>query len=154
MSLTQDPKQIADWLIKRAGSDATARPYIETLRSAQGLLLTPGASGVDAVKVAADLKAQGIALRAKMPLPESTAKNVVAEVKPAAPAAAADAAPPPLPDGWVEEKAPSGGPQWKDRKGVVVFERPTTPSSGGTRKSRHHTPKHKKLSRKRSIKRK
>ena len=151
MSLT-DPKQIADWLMKRAGSEPGADLYITTIRSAKGLLLTPGASGGYAVRLAADMKKQGAALRSGDKVPP--ASPAPASPAPAAPAPAAPAALPPLPDGWVEEKAPSGGPQWKDRKGVVVFERPTTPSSGGTRKSRHHTPKHKKLSRKKSIKRK
>jgi colicin import membrane protein len=205
MSLMQDPKQIANWLIKRAGSSPAARPYIDTLRNAQGLLLTPGASGVDAVKVVADLKAQGEALRSGTPL-ESSAKNVGT----AAPAAAASgsAAATALAAAKAkadedkakadedkakadadkakadedkakadadkakadEDKAKADADKAKADEdkakadaaaGEGAAETPADADDGAnlgagrrSRKTRHHTPKRKKLSRKKSIKRK
>ena len=211
MSLMQDPKQIANWLIKRAGSSPAARPYIDTLRNAQGLLLTPGASGVDAVKVAADLKAQGETLRSGTPL-ESSAKNVgtaapavksaapvvksaakpaapisaaaaaaaasevVASLKKAAPAneagvgaapaneagegAASEAGEAPV-EAAAEPAAaepaavePAAAPAAAEPAAAPAAAPVAAPQGGRTRKTRHHTPKRKKLSRKKSIKRK
>jgi colicin import membrane protein len=191
MSLMQDPKQIANWLIKRAGSSPAARPYIDTLRNAQGLLLTPGASGVDAVKVVAALKEQGEALRSGTPL-ESSAKNVGT----AAPAAAASgsAAATALAAAKAkadedkakadedkakadadkakadEDKAKADADKAKADEdkakadaaaGEGAAETPADADDGAnlgagrrSRKTRHHTPKRKKLSRKKSIKRK
>ena len=61
--MMQDPKKIADWLIKRAGGSPAARLYIAAISKAKGLLLTPGEQGTTAVSVVADMKAQGVTVR-------------------------------------------------------------------------------------------
>jgi len=212
MSMTQDAKQIADWLIKRAASSpGVSDTYIATIRKAKGLLLTPGAAGGEAVNVAADMKTQGAALRA-----EESKKKAPAAPAPAAAASGANVKPKENTEG--ETGSDDGGDAAKDAvkaalsnpsaalaltKGALASQSgettSTTPGSGKnttaapgsgknttaapgsgqgatatttaaetpdaddganlgagrrSRKTRHHTPKHKKLSRKKSVKRK
>lgn len=128
MSLT-DPMKIAEWLINRAGATVGAEVYKQTIVKAKGLLLTPGASGVDAVKVAADMKTQGAAVRT---------------TEAGAPAAPAAAAPLGAPAAAAPLAAPAPGADAAN----------AAPQGGRTRKARHQTPKRKRLSRKKSIKRK
>jgi hypothetical protein len=220
----QDPKKIADWLIKRAGGSPAARLYIAAISKAKGLLLTPGEQGTTAVSVVADMKAQGVAVReaeaagTAAPLDTTTAKPAVPVVKPGDPGAAAaaasavvsglknDAAAPaaeaaaaPAPGAADAAAAPAAGeaaageaaageaaapaageaaageaaapaapaaPAGEAEAPAGEAEAPAAPepaaepapaeapSGGRTRKTRHRTPKRKKLSRKKSVKRK
>jgi len=131
--------KIAEWLINRAGATVGAEVYKQTIVKAKGLLLTPGASGVDAVKVAADMKTQGAAVRTT----EAGAPVVPAAEAPAPGAPAADA-----PLGAPAAAAPLAAPA----PGADAAN--AAPQGGRTRKARHQTPKRKRLSRKKSIKRK
>jgi hypothetical protein len=90
MSALTDPLKIADWLIARAGSMPGADVYKGTIINAKGLLLTPGASGGDAVKLSTTMKTQGEAVRHGLPV---VAELEVKAATPAAVAAAAPAAP-------------------------------------------------------------
>ena len=66
MSLMEDPKQIADWLIERAGSTLPgAESYKQTIIKAKGLLLSPAATGEEAVTLARAMSTQGADVRAK-----------------------------------------------------------------------------------------
>jgi hypothetical protein len=232
----QDPKKIADWLIKRAGGSPAARLYIAAISKAKGLLLTPGEQGTTAVSVVADMKAQGVAVReAEAAGPAGTAApadaaapaGAAAAAAPAGAAAAAatpgapvvkpgdaaaaaaaasavvaglkkDAAAPLInvPPGGLGSgaamdaagenakdaadaaaaaaapaaEAPAGaaGEAAAEPAAAPAAEAPAgaageaaaepaasaAPSGGRTRKTRHHTPKRKKLSRKKSVKRK
>ena len=188
MSMMQDPKKIADWLIKRAGSSPAARLYIAAISKAKGLLLAPGEQGTTAVSVVADMKAQGVTVReaeaagtAGAAAPAgAAAKPAVPVVKHGAPGAAAAAAvvaglnkpAPAAGEGVAPAGAAGEGVAPAGAAGEGVAPAPEAPageaaepaadvddganlgSGRRSRKTRHRTPKRKKLSRKKSVKRK
>ena len=182
MSMMQDPKKIADWLIKRAGSSPAARLYIAAISKAKGLLLAPGEQGTTAVSVVADMKAQGVTVReaeaagtAGAAAPAgAAAKPAVPVVKHGAPGAAAAAAAAAAVVAGLNKPAPAAGegvaPAGAAGEGVApapeapageaaepaadVDDGANLGSGRRSRKTRHRTPKRKKLSRKKSVKRK
>ena len=147
MSQLTDPLKIAAWLISRAGNTNGAVDYKNTIEKAKGLLLNPNASGEEAVRVARVMKEQGAIVRknegtatpaaaAQTPAPDA-ATVAAAAAATAATAAAATAATAP------SEAAPAAAAPETDEN-----------ISGSSRRTRHRTPKRKKLSRKKTNKRK
>ena len=156
MSQLTDPLKIAAWLISRAGNTNGAVDYKNTIEKAKGLLLNPNASGEEAVRVARVMKEQGAIVRknegtatpaaaAQTPAPDA-ATVAAAAAATAATAAAATAATAPseaAPAAAAPEAAPAAAAPETDEN-----------ISGSSRRTRHRTPKRKKLSRKKTNKRK
>ena len=170
MSALTDPLKIADWLIQRAGNTNGAVDYKNTIEKAKGLLLNPSASGEEAVRVARVMKEQGAIVRknegaatpaaaapaAAAPAPQTPAAQTpapdaatVAAAAAATAATAAAATEPPAPS----EAAPAAA---APEAAPAVEAAPETDEniSGSSRRTRHRTPKRKKLSRKKTNKRK
>ena len=180
MSALTDPLKIADWLIKRAGNTEGAETYKQTISKAKGLLLRPSATGEEAVTVARSLTDQGETVRqaeaAAVPAPAPAATTAaVPAPAPAAPAAKAAPGAPALTAATAAAgvgalanlgtaiRAETANPVEAAEAPVEAAAEPAAAEpaaepaatqGGRTRKARHSTPKRKKLSRKKSIKRK
>jgi len=168
MSALTDPLKIADWLIKRAGNTEGAETYKQTISKAKGLLLRPSATGEEAVTVARSLTDQGETVRqaeaAAVPAPAPAAP--AAKAAPGAPAltaATAAAGVGALANLGTAIRAETANPVEAAEAPVEAAAEPAAAEpaaepaatqGGRTRKARHSTPKRKKLSRKKSIKRK
>jgi len=175
MSQLTDPLKIAAWLISRAGNTNGAVDYKNTIEKAKGLLLNPNASGEEAVRVARVMKEQGAIVRknevtatpaaaAQTPAPDAatvaaaaaaTAATAAAATAATAPSEAAPAAA--APEAAPAAAAPEAAPAVEAApEAAPAAAAPETDEniSGSSRRTRHRTPKRKKLSRKKTNKRK